>query len=385
MLASGMVTSLGLDLATSCASARAGVSRAGALPGFRLRSGIDGLEESAVGYAVPLLTRGFEADVRLVRLLQGALEDLAARCATSSETMCSLAAYLSLPDPERTQIVLPAADDAARTRLSARVGASAETFALASTVVAEAARMAGWVNRVELRFVSTAGHAGGLVALHRALDDLNKGRVREALVLAVDSLLDDDTLGWLHQSERFKCAAQPAGLQPGEAAVALLVLAVEAKACAPDGGAQLDLEHVALAAEERPFESHDGSTGRALAQALTEVSSGLASTKAWLVCDLNGEVYRAAELGLVMAQARRLNAALADPVVWLPAASFGDTGAASALCAVAMAQQAIARDYAPSSTGVVVAASDGQARAALRFSAVRQGSGRPDAPRRVAP
>ncbi len=74
----GLVSALGCDAATSCAAARAGLVRSRVLDNFALRSAVDGEAEPVIGHPVSLLTRGFEGDARLMRLLQGALTDLLA-------------------------------------------------------------------------------------------------------------------------------------------------------------------------------------------------------------------------------------------------------------------------------------------------------------------
>jgi 3-oxoacyl-[acyl-carrier-protein] synthase-1 len=63
--------------------------------------------------------------------------------------------------------------------------------------------------------------------------------------------------------------------------------------------------------------------------------------------------------------------AFAEPVVWYPAASFGDVGAASGLAGVCVAARAWERQYAPAAGALVVAASDGGERAAIALSGMR--------------
>jgi len=52
----GMVASLGLDAATVCAAARAGLMRSRTLENYRLRSAVEGDEEPVIGHPVTMLT-----------------------------------------------------------------------------------------------------------------------------------------------------------------------------------------------------------------------------------------------------------------------------------------------------------------------------------------
>src|SRR5262245_7486232 len=75
----GMVSSIGADLKTSCASARADLSRRSELA--YLVVGPDGTPLKATGHQAEYLTKGFRGDARLIRLLTGALDDLVGQMA----------------------------------------------------------------------------------------------------------------------------------------------------------------------------------------------------------------------------------------------------------------------------------------------------------------
>src|SRR5438094_948531 len=97
-----MVTSLGCDAATACAAARAGLSRAAEIPGMELMSEVTGEPEPIMAHEVPLLTRGFEGNVRLQRLLVGGLIELKSRLPAAMLKRGGIGFYVSLPDPART-------------------------------------------------------------------------------------------------------------------------------------------------------------------------------------------------------------------------------------------------------------------------------------------
>ncbi len=365
----GMVTSLGCDVATSCAAARAGLVRSQVLENYRVRSAVGGEEEPVIGHAATLLTRGFESEARLVRLLQGALTDLLVSTAGFPwrEQICRC--YMSIPHPRRTSTGLQLVRDenVRKTRLAAAETEQdgARDRDGADWILANALRLADWPGEMSVGFVSTAGHAGGVEAVRAAAEDLAAGRIDVAVVLAVDSLLDADTLNWLHICGRLKCDEAPAGLQPGEAAAALLLVASAGRVPVrrPESGAALCGAYIGK--EARALLSGAIPAGNGLADVLATAWSAMNPGRAWIIADQNGEVYRATDWGHAVVRLRTLDGAFAAPTVWYPAASFGDTGAASALVGIAVTAHAFVRHYAPADVALIASASDGDVRGAI--------------------
>jgi len=212
--------------------------------------------------------------------------------------------------------------------------------------------------------MSRSPPAGGLNCIALAQKDLDAGLVATAIVGAADSLLDEATVTWLHSTNRLKLSDMPIGLMPGEACA---FLALSNAAQDPDG----EITGVGLSLEPKTLWSGATSVGEGLADALQQVAEGAAwkqSTLAWLISDQNGEAYRANEWGHALARLRGGWPALESPVVWLPAASFGDTGSASALVAVCTALQAFQRGYAPAQSAVVSSSSEADLQAALSLT-----------------
>jgi 3-oxoacyl-[acyl-carrier-protein] synthase-1 len=196
-------------------------------------------------------------------------------------------------------------------------------------------------------------------ALERAaLDDT-------AIVGAVDSLLDDDTLAWLRRTMRLKTKGLAAGIVPGEAAVLFLLSRRAAY------GALGTVEAVAFDAEERPLESAQSPLGRGLARVVGRLAQQAAwpgQERAWIVSDHNGEPYAAADWG--WAQHRLAGSVLPDDAeTWFPAVSFGDTGGAGAAAAMMCAIAAWKRGYAPAARCAIMACQDDGRRAGLMLSA----------------
>lgn len=357
----GMVASLGLDAATCCAAARAGILRSRPLP-FAFNDVRAKKVEHAVGHQVPFLTEGFEGTARLVRLLAGALQDLEA--SMGSPLPPRSGCYLSLPSRFRH---VTGAEIVANEEVRKEMERSAAQSGLERPMddAARILQQAGELLRFPvpaLRFVTTVGHTGAAEAISAAIKDLRSGAVKAAVVGGVDSLLEEDSLVWLQVTARLKSSAVPAGLMPGEAAAVLLLTAAQAQRHgAHIGGA-------CLRRDKSSFLRGDPPLGTALAEVARDAVGHYEPGDApvWIVADLNGEPYRATDWGSALVRAQR---ALGDPVLWCPAASFGDTGAAGGAIGVCLAVRALDRGYAPARWSMVLSAADGPDRASLCVAA----------------
>lgn len=365
-----MVAALGYDAPTVCAGARAGLSRSSVIDHYRIRSEVEGDPEAVVGHQAGLLTRGFEGEARLVRLAQGGLADLLAQTAHLDWRTRQHHFYVSLPDARRTRegARLIADDDARQVMVEQQAQWSPDQVAATNKAKAErilrrAAALAQWPIQPAARFQTFSGHVGGLEAMQAALADLQAGATQIAVLLGVDSLLDEDTLDWLQQLGRLKCDGAPAGFQPGEAAVAI---ALTAQPLPTDKVMGL-VKSVALAQEKRTLIGGDTAAGEALTEAIALSWGADRGESPWLITDQNGEVYRATDWGHAAVRLRARFESFADPVLWYPGISFGDTGAASALTGICLAVHAWERRYAPAGTALIAAASEGAGRAALRL------------------
>ena len=367
--ACGMVCSLGYDVEMACAAARAGLLRAAPVQGFVTRSAAHGGVEPIAGHAAALMTDGFEGDARLIRLLQGAIADLRPRIALDGRAR--VACYLAIPSSSRC---VSGAELAVRDDVRAELERAAQEAGGAETdLPGRAARLfdIAWAaadagRPPMLAFVTDAGHASGALALERALRDLADARVDTALVGGVDSWLDAQTLQWLTNIGRLKCDAYPSGFMPGEAAafVALCRRADAGASVVPIGSVRIDDEPRSLLSG---LPSFGEGLGRVLGAALDAPEP--VSDRAWIVSDLNGETHRANEWGHALVRVRPGRDALDAPQLWMPAASFGDVGAATVPVALCVVTRAALRGYAPAARAIVLSASDGPLRAAIAVDA----------------
>jgi hypothetical protein len=367
IVARSLLTALGADAQTSCASARAGLVRTELTEGMRYSSTIDGKTAPIVVCAVPLITSGFEGRARLERLLATALAELKIPVALGERSR--IACYMSVPSERRHVRGLELMSSDSTRALYAEMGDELamreDDPAAMQTLLATAASQAGLRPVPDLRLVSYSGHAGGIECIAAAMTDLDAKRVDLAIVCGLDSLLDESTMAWLNVTDRLKLPDMPVGMRPGEAC-ALVGLARPDHPCS--AGSPAEIIHVGQGFEERTLLSGKASVGSALAELLDGAGTGAGwnrELEAWIVSDQNGETYRAMELAYAVVRTRERWPALGELQVWIPAESFGDTGSASAIVGVCVAMAAFERGYAPGRSAVVASASDAGARGAL--------------------
>ena len=363
--AHSLITSLGHDAATSCAAARAGLSRACAIPEIEFTFQVTGEAEPVIAHAVPFLTRGFEGHARLQRLLFAGLSELKKQLNEDLLRPGPIAFYLSLPDPARTvrghELLSSDGLRADCIERANELGDEPADTEFAHRLLAVAAAQADWPGEINIRYVSLAGHAGGLHCIAMARKELDAGHITTAVIGAADSLLDSETIAWLHSTNRLKLSGMPVGIMPGEAS-AFLVLSNNPREN------DAEITGVGISTEAKTLWSGATSVGEGLASALeqvAEIAQWKLNSPAWVICDQNGEIYRANEWGHTATRLRGAWPALERPIAWMPAASFGDTGSASSLVAICVALQASKRKYAPADSAVVMSSSEGDSRAAL--------------------
>lgn len=348
------MTPLGFDAEQSCAAVRAGVNRFAEHP-FHVCLTAD--PENPVGE--PLIASLLsELDPELLgreRLLALAVPTCKALLAQSGIKRADLARgglLLSLPEAAPG----PAANDAPDlpADLCKRLG-------IPAFKVMKACRL---------------GHTGMASSVHEASKLLAAGEIEFCLVVGLETHHDPERLDRLDETWRIKSERNADGYTPGEAAVALL-LETAAKAAARKAKPLGILTAFGFGKEGRPFASELLSTGEGLSKALEPAlshpfmaktaSANPAAISRWVLCDLNGESYRAAEWGIVLT---RLGDKLEPVVLTHPADCLGDVGAASGGMLIAYALHAFHRGYAPAGDALIWNASDNGARSALVVSAM---------------
>ncbi|SFD47306.1 hypothetical protein [Paracidovorax konjaci] len=282
----------------------------------------------------PEVTGGLDGIPRLARLLAAALADLSEALPGARDASHAV----PVPEPDRLVLALP---------LRIEGEACAEVWRQA---LAELARWAGpqvaaaWVAR-PCHFVR-GGHSAGFAALE-ALGKLGEHQ-GTALLMAVDSLLDESSLAQAHARGALLAEATPDGCVASEAAACLWLTAVSDTRASHARGLVLHAPALAgnATAHRRPPQDPD-------AAALEEVLRTALAQAGWegdnvgfSLSDFDGSSWRA----LAQVAARVRAARYLDPTDWEPAAVIGQVGAATGPVHWALAAQRVLHDLHPANS-----------------------------------
>lgn len=364
--AAGMVTSLGLDVATSCAAARAGITRANSLGVLKVRNPEDGELQDVVGHAVEGI-KGFEGEGRLLALASAALRDLFRSYDKSSVKWKRCGIFLGWPNPMRTSkgIELIQNEELKKAKREAKEATPAvvsdEIPVVGGTLAEKVIGLAGIPSEPGSCAIFYGEHQAFVKAVQSAVSALESGTIDEAIVGAVDSLIDNEVLIWLYQTGRLKCGEMPVGLQPGEAAV-FCSLRRPSSLRTQVGDRLPHIVHVNNSAQATSLLDGHPADGTGLSQLLAGLCN--ASTefgeRVWILTDHNGEPYRAYDWGLAQTRVAASHPTILNQRNANPAISFGDTGAACGAVATCVAMSAFKRKYAPAPMAwIVTSSSDG--------------------------
>lgn len=350
----GMASSLGGAVA-GIAAARAGILRSAALD-------LEVFDPSAnelvpvKGHAVPT-ARGFEGVGRWCSLLGSALRDLEA----SEGDVRGGSVTLVLPDGCLLQTQAPEpSDDGAAAVPPAEVLRAIEGERRARALARVVPFVAGIVGVAPAAVeVLWGGRAGAIAAFARAA----KMPPSPRLVLCVDSLLDPAVLAALAGLGLLSGPEQPAGVAPGEAAVAIRI---EPGATARDRAARPVLlagANTSDAARGRLDQQPPDGRGLAgvVAAAMACVEPGRPPVTR-CVGSLNGDIWQSVEWGTAVVLCP---SAVRSLPLWSPAEAFGETGACTAALGIACAATALQRGYASGSSLVWASGDEGQRGAIL--------------------
>jgi 3-oxoacyl-[acyl-carrier-protein] synthase-1 len=233
---------------------------------------------------------------------------------------------------------------------------------LEQEVVRKMTRVLGISDLSSRTSLTRTGHAGVFDAIQAATAMLAAGRARRVLVGGIDGYLDELTLEWLNDTGRLKTEANPKGFVPGEAA-AFLVLEQDASVRERGGTAMARIAGAGTAMEANSVYEKTACTGDGLSTAIRSARqlAGMLPL-ALTICDLNGERYRANEWGLAMSRA------FDGPppgLLWHPADSLGDCGAAAGVLNVAFGTLALTRRVIGDGVLVWGSSDDGERGAAV--------------------
>lgn len=335
ILASGMVTGVGLTAPLSCAAIRCGISN------FAETRFMDEGGEWIIGCEVPF-AEPWRGRTKLVKMATAAIRE----CLMSVQ---------DLP-PSKVPLLLCAAE-------LERPGLLDD---LDETLLMEIQVELGVQFHPESRVIAQ-GKIGGAVAMGIARQLIQERRADYCLIAGVDSFLIAGTISAYEEQERLLTSENNDGFIPGEAAAAVLVGSLsEVRGarllCLGVGKAQ---EQATVLSEE-PLKA-DGLVG-ATQVALAEAGYTMNDID-FRISDVSGEQYGFKELSLVLN--RMLRQRKEEVEIWHPADCIGEVGAASLPANLGVLLAAVRKEYAPGSNALCHGANDTGERVSLVLKQVR--------------
>jgi len=218
-----------------------------------------------------------------------------------------------------------------------------------------------------------AGHAAGTMALEAGWQKIRAKASDFCLIGGVDSYLDIETLAWLERQDQVHGAGKlnnAWGFVPGEAAGWCLLAAreVATKWQLPFA---LQLLAGATTKETKLIKTDAVCTGEGLIALFRQLAAALPPGRKFeqVICDMNGEPYRADEYGFATV---RMGSAFVDASDFLaPADCWGDVGAASGPLFALWAELAARKGYSKGSFTLMWTSAEGGERSGAVLQALK--------------
>jgi 3-oxoacyl-[acyl-carrier-protein] synthase-1 len=215
------------------------------------------------------------------------------------------------------------------------------------------------------------GHAAGLWMLTKAAAILQSQRSEFCLVGGVESYMDAETLEWVDANDQLHSESNSWGFVPGEAA-GFCLLASPAAVTRYKLASLAQVHAWGTGREPNLIRTETVCLGKGLTEAFRSALAGLPPGQRvnHMVCDMNGEPYRADEFGFTVARTGGRFDDAADYSA--PADCWGDVGAASVPLFAALVAVAAAKGCAAGPRTLIWASSEaGERGAALLEAEVR--------------
>jgi len=342
-----MITSVGYDAKTSCASIRAGIVRPSEILHFSVLDEDTHKTEPLVGYPIKNVTDGFGSVGRWLEMSKYAAQDLIKS--------------VKLPDMNDTQfwnetalVFVTPNLSAARFEFEDLINAENAVDMLVKPFLAELPLP---VSRDKCFVVSEDNI--GVISSFKLMEELNtKEHIERFILIVVDSSIDAYALSWISSVGQLKTTKKPTGLIPGEAAAALLF---ETTNGYQNSGSKplLGINSYNTKIEDNNLFSDIPSSGEALKLCIEETLHSLNLGQPYtgiVYTDLNGEEWRAREYSGARVGVSK-NFLSQNVKEQIPALSLGDVGVVNAACSLCMIVEAKKRAYLRNNNALVVASS----------------------------
>ena len=308
ILASGMVTGVGLDAPTSCAAIRC------AIDNFSETRFMDKGGEWIIGSQVQL-DQPWRGLPKLVHMVVPAIRECLAQAQNTRPE--SIPLLLCVAEKERPGR-LEGLDDQLFSDVQTELGVR---FHPRSTVIPRG-RVAGGLAMIEARKL------------------MGEERLPFCIIAGVDSFLMSATLASYEEKNRLLTSQNSNGFIPGEAGAAVLVGA--------QSSADLHCIGIGTGQEKATVDSEEPFRAEGMVQALKAAFAEAGKTMGdvdYRITDINGEQYFFKEAGLAVARTLRVTKERFG--IWHPADCVGEVGAAAGPCVLAVGLAATRKHYAP--------------------------------------
>ncbi|MBN2576206.1 MAG: hypothetical protein JXP73_16720 [Deltaproteobacteria bacterium] len=376
-----MVSALGLDAVTSCAAARAGVSRIVETDDLFVDD-LRGAEVEPVRvHRVPRISGGLFGFSRLLRLGLAGMEDL---LRSAPETLAGRTGLVLIVNDgiyqdawsrkerrkaaETTAETTPEVSEVAQTDGgTGESGRRAEHDRIVNQLLATLVTRLGIVVDTKLRITLAASSVGLVSALRQADAWLTRRECDRCIVGGIDSLVDPAVLAAIEGLGLLKTPNRAAGMLPGEAACFLACQRPQDVQSRREPAAAFVEAQASASEAAHPLLDLSRPDGGGLLAAIREAARQLpdqGASTGLAVANLNGDPYRAASWGrCVMPDNSPLR--LGALPFWIPPLHFGDIGAAAGPVSLAMLVRGWARGWAPRPSAIVCLMDDAGARGAI--------------------
>ena len=363
----GMISSIGGDVATSCASARAGIERLREISSINYSDDEIWGNQPVIGHLVSSVAQGFTGVGKLMVLASTALQDLINRSKLLKQDGQRTGFYLNLSDYYFQ-------DEFAKKEIQDDREVKKPNISLPSEIWKSQTKnfIGHLIKSTELgilpinQSIYYDDHTGIIQAVADAIVKIRTGVIDRCIIGGVSSCLEISYLTAAAKQGVLKTAINQIGFIPGEAAAFVLIEKLELALI--QKSRVLGIIDSPLISEDKYHRfSETPPTGTALSRVLEGSIAGLKgeSKKVGLtIGDLNGDPFRASDFGHSLLRMPS-NIEFRDLPLWLPAISFGETGAATGAVSLCMGINAFTRGYANTEAILVWLSSDNGRRASF--------------------
>jgi len=370
----GMVSSIGLDVITSCASARAGLSRMS-------HSDVEILNEEELrmepirGHAINLITDGFTGLGRLANLGIFAFKDLLNYSKLTQKMLSKTGIYIHLRNSYYNTIfiekdIISIIENDKSLTEEIREEFKEENFNFREHLKKNLIQKIIKYNKVEIpeqfHFYSFGGRADFINTIKQATDLLREKTIDRCIVGGIDSLTESTTVELLNELGLLHTPVNGQGFFPGEAAAFVLLERFEsAKMRNAKIEGFIDSPKIGKASYHR-F-SEESPNGLVLSKTISQSFSNLCipiQEVGLSIGNLNGDTWLAKEFGYALSQMNHSGLPV-NYEIWSPAQHFGEIGAATGAAAICLGIRAFVGGYSKSNDILIWIVSENESQGAF--------------------